>query len=66
MIKHINNIMTIYLHLSRITVKEGQFVKKGEIIGYVGSSGMATGPHLHYEVLYSGKPIDPLIFMLED
>lgn len=66
MIKHINNIMTIYLHLSRITVKEGQFVKKGDIIGYVGSSGMATGPHLHYEVLYSGKPIDPLIFMLED
>jgi murein DD-endopeptidase MepM/ murein hydrolase activator NlpD len=47
-------------------VKEGQFVKKGEIIGYVGSSGTATGPHLHYEVLYSGKPIDPLIFMLED
>ncbi len=66
MIKHINNIMTIYLHLSRITVKEGQFVKKGEIIGYVGSSGTATGPHLHYEVLYNGKPIDPLIFMLED
>ncbi len=66
MIKHINNLITVYLHLSRISVKEGQFVKKGEIIGYIGASGLATGPHLHYEVLFNGKPIDPLIFMLED
>jgi len=66
MIKHINNLITVYLHLSRIIVKEGEFVKKGEIIGYIGTSGLATGPHLHYEVLFNGKPIDPLIFMLED
>jgi murein DD-endopeptidase MepM/ murein hydrolase activator NlpD len=66
MIKHINNLITVYLHLSRIIVKEGEFVKKGEIIGYIGTSGLATGPHLHYEVLFNGKPIDPLIFILED
>ncbi len=66
MIKHINNLITVYLHLSRIIVKEGQFIKKGEIIGYIGTSGLATGPHLHYEVLFNGKPTDPLIFMIED
>lgn len=65
-IKHINNINTVYLHLSRILVREGDFVKKGQIIGMVGDSGLATGPHLHYEVTYNGRPIDPLLFIIEE
>ncbi len=65
-IKHINNITTVYLHLSSILVREGDFVKKGQIIGKVGDSGLATGPHLHYEVTYNGRPIDPLLFIIEE
>ncbi len=64
-IRHINNITTTYVHLKTIMVKKGEFVKKGEIIGTVGSTGIATGPHLHYEISYKGKPIDPTMLMLE-
>lgn len=50
---------TVYAHLSRIDVREGQQVMRGETIGAVGSSGVATGPHLHFEVREAGRPIDP-------
>ncbi|MFQ6067680.1 MAG: peptidoglycan DD-metalloendopeptidase family protein, partial [bacterium] len=56
---------TVYSHLSRILVKKGAWVKKGEIIGRVGSSGHSTGPHLHFEVWFRGKTIDPLNLMVE-
>jgi murein DD-endopeptidase MepM/ murein hydrolase activator NlpD len=56
---------TVYGHLSRILVKKGTWVKKGEIIGRVGSSGHSTGPHLHFEVWFRGKTIDPLNLMVE-
>ena len=56
---------TVYGHLSRILVKKGAWVKKGEIIGRVGSSGRSTGPHLHFEVWLRGKTIDPLNLMVE-
>ena len=56
---------TVYGHLSRILVKKGAWVKKGEIIGRVGSSGRSTGPHLHFEVWFRGKTIDPLNLMVE-
>jgi len=51
-----------YAHLSRILVKEGQIVKRGQLIGKVGESGRATGPHLHYEVLYENKPVNPSFY----
>ncbi|WP_104640342.1 M23 family metallopeptidase [Helicobacter bizzozeronii] len=54
---------TYYAHLSKIVVENGEFVKKGQLIGYSGSSGMSTGPHLHYEVRFMDKPINPMFFI---
>ncbi len=51
-----------YAHLSRILINEGQKVKRGQLIGKVGESGRATGPHLHYEVLYENKPVNPSFY----
>lgn len=51
---------TTYSHLSRLAVKRGQKVRQGQVIGYVGTTGMSTGPHLHYEMLASGRPVDPM------
>ena len=61
-IRHRGQYSTAYAHLSRIAsgVRKGRRVKQGQIIGYVGSTGRSTGPHLHYEVLLSGKQINPL------
>ena len=61
-IRHRGQYSTAYAHLSRIAagVRKGRRVKQGQIIGYVGSTGRSTGPHLHYEVLRSGKQINPL------
>ena len=52
--------LTIYGHMSRTAVSLGQQVSRGEVLGYVGCSGMCTGPHLHFEVRLSGQPVDPL------
>ena len=59
-IRHNSKYSTIYAHLSKFAsrTKEGRRVKQGQIIGYVGSTGMSTGPHLHYEVLQNGKKIN--------
>jgi murein DD-endopeptidase MepM/ murein hydrolase activator NlpD len=57
---------TLYAHMSKIIVRPGQKVKRGEIIGYVGNSGRSTGPHLHYEVRKNGKPINPIHFFYQD
>ncbi|NLR69345.1 M23 family metallopeptidase [Novosphingobium sp. ERN07] len=54
---------TRYGHMSRIAVAAGQQVRKGDIIGYVGSTGRSTGPHLHYEVRVSGEAVNPLPYM---
>lgn len=54
-----------YGHLSRIAVKAGDKVKRGEVIGYVGSTGRSTGPHVHYEVRLNGKPVNPLEYILD-
>ncbi|WCR58188.1 M23 family metallopeptidase [Wolbachia endosymbiont of Ctenocephalides felis wCfeJ] len=61
-VKHKNGYSTCYAHISRFSnnIKSGSKVKQGQVIAYVGSTGVATGPHLHYEVIYNGKYIDPL------
>ncbi|PWG02561.1 hypothetical protein DF286_06540 [Sphingosinicella humi] len=58
-IKHDGGIATSYSHMSRIAVKSGERVKQGEVIGYVGSTGLSTGPHLHYELYRNGVPVNP-------
>ena len=57
---------TVYGHLSRFNVKPGQKVKRGEIIGYIGSSGTSTAPHLHYEVHKNGEPVNPQFYYYMD
>lgn len=58
-IKHPTGYQTLYGHLSTYLVKQGDTVRRGRLIGRVGSTGRSTGPHLHYTVLYRGKPVDP-------
>lgn len=58
-IKHANNVETKYLHFTRRAVKKGQRVSQGQTIGYVGSTGLATGPHLHYEFVVNGVHRNP-------
>jgi murein DD-endopeptidase MepM/ murein hydrolase activator NlpD len=62
-VQHKNDFQTLYGHLSRINVDDGQQVKTGDVIGKVGSTGRTTGPHLHYEVRKNGKPINPVKFL---
>jgi murein DD-endopeptidase MepM/ murein hydrolase activator NlpD len=57
---------TLYAHMVRIKAKKGQKVKRGEVIGWVGSTGKSTGPHLHYEVHKNGNPLDPVYFFYND
>lgn len=65
-ISHGYNYLTRYAHLSEILVKEGQNVKRGEVIGKVGSTGKSTGSHLHYEVRFKDKPQNPVNFYFLD
>ncbi|HBT96425.1 MAG TPA: hypothetical protein DEB25_01625 [Desulfobulbaceae bacterium] len=58
-IDHENGYSTAYAHLRKFTVKAGKRVQRGEVIGYVGSSGRSTGPHLHYELRYQGLAMNP-------
>ncbi|WP_414588948.1 M23 family metallopeptidase [Scytonema sp. PCC 10023] len=59
-IDHGQGVASIFMHLSRINVKEGDFVKPGELIGAVGSTGASTGPHLHWGLYVNGKSVDPV------
>lgn len=65
-LEHGGALETRYGHMSRIAVAEGQHVHKGDVIGYVGSTGHSTGPHLHYEVRVSGQAVNPLPYMQRD
>lgn len=62
-IDHGHGISTLYGHASKLLVKVGQIVKKGDVIAKVGSSGRSTGPHLHFQVLLYNTPVDPLQYL---
>ena len=63
MIDHGGRLITVYGHLSRTIVRLEEQVSKGQTIGYVGSTGTATGSHLHFEVRYKGVSVDPLDYL---
>jgi murein DD-endopeptidase MepM/ murein hydrolase activator NlpD len=65
-IKHCYGFESIYGHLSKISVKKGQFVKRSQIIGEVGATGTVTGPHLHYTLKKNNHYIDPFDFLFMD
>jgi murein DD-endopeptidase MepM/ murein hydrolase activator NlpD len=65
-IDHGYGYRTHYGHLNKIKVKKGQIVKRGDVIGGVGNTGYSTGPHLHYEVRYNDKPVNPEDYILSE
>lgn len=58
-IDHGGSLQTRYCHMSQIAAQAGQYVRRGQVIGYVGSTGLSTGPHLHYEMIRDGRPVNP-------
>ncbi|WP_408057224.1 peptidoglycan DD-metalloendopeptidase family protein [Veronia nyctiphanis] len=62
-IGHAFGFMTLYAHLEKFNVKLGQFVRKGDLIAWTGNTGLSTGPHLHYEVRFVGRALNPAYFM---
>lgn len=64
-IEHGGELQTRYAHLSGYAVQAGDRVRKGDLIGYVGSTGRSTGPHLHYEVRIAGEAVNPIPYMTE-
>ena len=65
-VNHGHGYTTVYAHLSRFAVSNGSKVKRGQLIGYVGSTGRSTGPHLHYEVRRNNNPLNPAFFYRND
>lgn len=65
-INHGFGYQTKYAHMSKIKARAGQTVKRGEVIGYVGSTGKSTAPHLHYEVHVNGRPVNPALYYFLD
>jgi murein DD-endopeptidase MepM/ murein hydrolase activator NlpD len=59
-IAHGGGLLSLYGHMSEIVAQPGSFVRQGQVIGYVGSSGLSTGPHVHFEVRENGTPVNPL------
>ena len=63
MVPELPQVSSLYGHLSKSYVSEGDIVRRGQVIGLIGSTGRSTGPHLHYEVFYKGKHIDPVEYL---
>ena len=58
-VERADGIRVRYAHLDKISVSEGDSVKEGQVLGATGSTGLSTGPHLHFEILVNGEPVDP-------
>ncbi|WP_217603935.1 M23 family metallopeptidase [Chitinophaga sp. GbtcB8] len=65
-VRHGYGYKTLYGHMLRTKVKAGQTVKRGDVLGWVGSTGKSTGPHCHYEVMKNGEKVDPVYFFFND
>ena len=65
LLRHSNSFETAYAHMSRLATHAGQRIHQGQVIGYVGATGRATGPHLHYEVRIHGDPVNPLSIKMQ-
>lgn len=65
-LNHEEGVETYYAHLSKFNVKSGQKVKRGDVIGYVGNTGLSSGPHLHYEIHLNGREVDPVHYLFSD
>jgi len=63
-LEHDSVYTTVYAHMQKAAVITGQFIKRGDLVGYVGTTGRSTGPHLHYEVHKNGRPVDPMGFIV--
>ena len=66
LINHGFGYKTMYAHLSEFKSKIGQKVKRGEVVGFIGSTGKSTGPHLHYEVIKNGEKVNPVNYYFND
>jgi murein DD-endopeptidase MepM/ murein hydrolase activator NlpD len=64
-VAHGSGIITLYGHMSGIVASPGEAVRQGQVIGYVGSSGLSTGPHVHFEVRVNGRPVDPMTVQIQ-
>lgn len=65
-INHGFGYQTLYGHMSKMAVKVGKKIKRGELVGYVGSTGLSTAPHIHYEVIKNGEKVNPINFYFND
>ena len=63
-INHLDGFASIYMHMTNYVVSAGQSVSQGQLIGYVGSTGLSTGPHLHFGISYAGTYVNPLAYIL--
>lgn len=63
MVDHLDGFKSIYMHMTNFIVSEGDFVMAGQVIGYVGSTGGSTGPHLHFEIRYNGAAVNPMNYI---
>ncbi|MFZ1422825.1 MAG: M23 family metallopeptidase [Saprospiraceae bacterium] len=66
LIDHGFGYQTLYAHMKEVKVRQGEKVKKGQLIGLIGSTGTSTAPHCHYEVRYHGKPVNPVHYCMDD
>jgi murein DD-endopeptidase MepM/ murein hydrolase activator NlpD len=64
LLQHAGGLSTVYGHMVRMNVGWGQAVKRGDLIGWVGTTGNSTGPHLHFEVRFAGVPVDPVPYLV--